>query len=213
MIINGELTDRARRRRLPGLDDRLQRRLRGRPADRRADEPRALHQPLPAGPRRDRQLPGHRPQVRQRHRPLAAAAHVRRLVVADGRLYGTPLHRRVESETRAARRHRRRRRSKRVPDPTLFVGETVRRGDRRALALDERRAEGLRRRRRRCSTTRRGTRPTAASRRSSASGRSRSRSRPEEKTDDRRRRHRPGRRRPSRRGRDAGDDYDRRLSR
>ena len=82
MIINGELTTGPRRRRLPGLDDRLQRRLRGRPEDHRADEPRALHQPLPAGPRRDRQLPGRRPEVRQRHRALAAAAHVRRLVLA-----------------------------------------------------------------------------------------------------------------------------------
>ena len=55
---------RARRRCVPGLDDRLQRRLRGRPEDHRADEPRPLHQPLPAGPRRDRQLPRRRPQVR-----------------------------------------------------------------------------------------------------------------------------------------------------
>ena len=35
MIINGELDDRARRRRLPGLDDGLQRRVRGGPADHR----------------------------------------------------------------------------------------------------------------------------------------------------------------------------------
>ena len=48
VIINGELADRARRRRLPGLDDRLQRRLRGRAPDHCAHEPRALHQPLPA---------------------------------------------------------------------------------------------------------------------------------------------------------------------
>ncbi len=47
-------------------------------------QPRALHQPLPAGPRRDGQLPGHRPQVRQRHRPLVAAPHVRQLELADG---------------------------------------------------------------------------------------------------------------------------------
>ena len=75
--------ERPRRRHLPGLDDGLQRGVRGRPADHGADEPRALHQPLPAGPRRDRQLPGHRPQVRQRHGPLAAAAHVRQLELAD----------------------------------------------------------------------------------------------------------------------------------
>ena len=60
--------DRARRRRLPGLDDRLQRRLRGRAADHLAHEPRALHLALPARPRRDGGLPGHRPQVRERHR-------------------------------------------------------------------------------------------------------------------------------------------------
>ena len=76
--------DRARRRRLPGLDDGLQRRLRGRALDRGAHEPRALHQPLPDRSRRDRQLPRHRPQVHERHRALALAADVRRLRVADG---------------------------------------------------------------------------------------------------------------------------------
>ena len=70
---------RSRRRRLPGLDHRLQRRVRGRAEDHRADESRALHQPLPAGPRRDRRLPGRRPPVRQRHRPLALPQDVRRL--------------------------------------------------------------------------------------------------------------------------------------
>ena len=60
--------DRARRRRVPGLDDRLQRRVRGRAADHVAHESRALHLALPARPRRDRQLPRRRPQVRQRHR-------------------------------------------------------------------------------------------------------------------------------------------------
>ena len=46
--------DRDRRGRLPGLDDGLQRGLRGGPLDRSADEPRALHRPLPdsAGTRR-----------------------------------------------------------------------------------------------------------------------------------------------------------------
>ena len=75
--------ERARRRDLPGLDDRVQRGLRGRPADHRAHEPRALHLPLPARARRDRQLPGPRPEVRQRHGPLAAAADVRRRRLAD----------------------------------------------------------------------------------------------------------------------------------
>ena len=74
--------DRARRRRLPGVDDGLQRGVRGRPADHRAHQPRALHLALPDRPRRDGRLPGHRPQVRERHRPLDAAPHLRRLVVA-----------------------------------------------------------------------------------------------------------------------------------
>ena len=74
--------DRARRRRLPGLDDRVQRGVRGRAADHRAHEPRALHLALPARPRRDRRLPGRRPQVRERHEALAAPADVRRLVLA-----------------------------------------------------------------------------------------------------------------------------------
>ena len=76
--------DGARRRRLPGLDDGVQRRVRGGPRHHRADEPRPLHQPLPAGSRRHRQLPRPRPEVRQRHRELAAAADVRGLVGADG---------------------------------------------------------------------------------------------------------------------------------
>ena len=166
MIINGELHDRARRRRLPGLDDGLQRRLRGRPDDHRADEPRALHQPLPAGPRRDRQLPGHRPQVRQRHRPLAAAAHVRRLVLARrSNLYGTPLHRRVVE--RDARR------SSRPGPPPVEEGprpDARRRRRRvvdehgRAAAVDERRRARSTRRTASCSTTTPGTRPTSARR-------------------------------------------------
>ena len=84
VIINGELAERARRRHLPGLDHRVQRGVRGRPADHGSDEPRPLHQPLPPGPRRHRQLPRHRSQVRERHGPLAAAAHVRQLELADG---------------------------------------------------------------------------------------------------------------------------------
>ena len=161
VIINGELEHRPRRRRLPGLDDRLQRRLRGRPEDHLAHEPRALHQPLPAGPRRDGELPGRRPEVRQRHRPLAAAAHVRRLVLARVDLYGAPLHRRVESETRAARRHGRRA-GEADPRP-----EPVRGRDRRSTRAARPRSSTSVRRQvyrapARCSTTTRGTRPTAA---------------------------------------------------
>ena len=62
-----------RRRHVPGLDDGLQRCLRGRPADRRAPQPRALHRALPAGARRDRELRLLRPQVPQRHTPLDPA--------------------------------------------------------------------------------------------------------------------------------------------
>ena len=50
VIINGELSDGARRRRLPGLDHGLQRRLRGRAPDHGANESRALHLALPARP-------------------------------------------------------------------------------------------------------------------------------------------------------------------
>ena len=71
--------DRARRRRLPGLDDRVQRGVRGRPAHHRAHEPLALHLALSARARRDGQLSRHRPEVRERHAALAAAAHVGRL--------------------------------------------------------------------------------------------------------------------------------------
>ena len=52
-------------------------------ADRRAHESRALHLALPARARRDGQLSRSRPQVHERHRQLAAAAHVRRLRLAD----------------------------------------------------------------------------------------------------------------------------------
>ena len=47
---------RARRRRLPGFDDRVQRCFRGRARDRGAHQPRALHQPLPARARRHGEL-------------------------------------------------------------------------------------------------------------------------------------------------------------
>ena len=122
-------------------------------------------------------------QVRQRHRPLAAAADVRRLVLARGR----PLRRR--RSTGASRARPRRSSSpapppvKQTPDPTLPKGETV---------IDD-----ARRRRRSSTTSRRKvyTRggqaalrqhlvlvATAASRSSCASGRSRSRSRRRRKT-------------------------------
>ena len=146
VIINGELTDGPRRRRLPGLDDRLQRCLRGRAPDRLAHEPRALHQPLPPGTRRDRQLSRHRPEVHQRHGHwllLRTWVGSSSLTVA---LYGTPVHRRVVSET-----------SplvvtgpppvKRINDPSLFVGQTVVEESGSSLPQDEQRAQGLRRRR------------------------------------------------------------------
>ena len=116
--------DGPRRRCLPGLDDRVQRRLRGRAPDHRPHEPLALHQPLPDRPRRDGQLPGPRPALRQRHRQVAAPADVRRLVVAHGgalRDAGEPA---VEVGDRAASRHRGADRSKRVPGPERLVGET-----------------------------------------------------------------------------------------
>ena len=75
--------DRSGRRRLPGLDHGLQRGFRCGALDRGANEPRALHQPLPDGSRRNGQLPGHRSQVHERHRSLALDQDVRRLVLAD----------------------------------------------------------------------------------------------------------------------------------
>ena len=74
--------ERARRRCLPGVDDGLQRRIRGGAADHVAHESRALHLALSPRPRRDGQLPRHRPPLRQRHRPLAPASQLRRRVVA-----------------------------------------------------------------------------------------------------------------------------------
>ena len=105
--------DRPRRRRLPGLDDRLQRRLRGGAADPRAGQPRALHQPLPAGPRRDRRLPRRRPEVRQRHPALAAAADVRRLLLAHRDALRDADRPEGREHDRAARRARQGRRSRR----------------------------------------------------------------------------------------------------
>ena len=42
------------------------------------DEPRALHQPLPARARRDGELPRHRPRLHERHGQVAPRAHLRR---------------------------------------------------------------------------------------------------------------------------------------
>ena len=77
--------DGARRRRLPGLDDDLQRCLRGGPARSPSARTTRSTSATTRRARRDGQLPGPRPQVRQRHRALALAAHLRRLVVADRR--------------------------------------------------------------------------------------------------------------------------------
>ena len=85
VIINGELQNGLGGGDLPGLHDRLQRRVRRGPADRPAHEPRALHQPLPDRARCDGQLPRPRSQDHERHAPLAAAADVRRLGLADRR--------------------------------------------------------------------------------------------------------------------------------
>ena len=98
VIINGELQNR-----LGGGSARSRRRCStrpSRPASRSAaHEPRALHLPLSARARCDRQLPGHRPEVHQRHGQLAA---LRTFVGAGSltvNLYGTPLNRRVETTT------------------------------------------------------------------------------------------------------------------
>ena len=168
--------DRARRRRVPGLDDRVQRRLRGRSRHHGAHEPRALHQPLPAGPRRDGQLPRHRPEVRERHEALAAPADVRRVVVADGE----PLRRAAEPARRVRGRTAR---GRRQAADDLAKGPTITQGRRVVAAAGlvpaRRRASTGRSttRRARSSTTTPGTRPTAARRRSSSSARSRSRNR------------------------------------
>ncbi len=82
-----------RRRRLPGRHDRLQRGVGERGQGRRAQSALALHQPLPARPRRNRQLPRPRPQVRQRH----AEVDPRRRELGRGRHHGLPLRRRARS--------------------------------------------------------------------------------------------------------------------
>ena len=174
VIINGELSDRARRRRLPGLDDGLQRRLRGRAADHGPDESRAVHLALPARPRRDRRLSGHRPEVRERHGPLAAAPDVRRRLVARRlalRNAAAPA-RRHEDRTAEVRRRRRRsrRRSTRRSRRERAWSTTP-----ASRPLDLGRAARSMRPTGSCSPTAPGTRTTARARRSCSSARSRSR--------------------------------------
>ena len=62
-------------------------------------------------------------------------------------LYGTPLNRRVESETAPLVVTGHAAGEAACPIRALFVGQTARRGERARRALDERRAQGLRRRR------------------------------------------------------------------
>ncbi len=109
-------------------------------------------------------------------------------------LYGAPLHRRVESETRAARHHRR------GTGEAHSRSEPVRRGDlgrreRLALELDERARARSTRAPVRCCTTTPGTRRTAARRGSFASGRSPGRAEEEDRPDGAERAERPDRRR------------------
>ena len=136
--------DGARRRRLPGLDDRLQRRLRGGPQDHGAHEPRALHQPLPARPRRDGQLSRTSTSSSSTTRGhWLLAAHVRRRVVADRRAST------ARRSTGASRARPRRSSSpapppvEQTPDPTLPEGETVIEERGRAAAVDAVDAQGL----------------------------------------------------------------------
>ena len=113
------------------------------PEDHRPDEPRALHQPLPAGPRRDRQLPGRRPPLRQRHPALAAAPDVRRLVVARRR----PLRHADPSPGGQPDEPAGRDRPaacEEDPRPCPLQGRDGGRRDRRALALHERASPGVR---------------------------------------------------------------------
>ena len=177
MIINGELADRARRRRLPGLDDGLQRRLRGRPDDHGAHEPRALHQPLPAGPRRDGQLPGHGPKF------VNDTEHwlLLRTFVGSSSLDGQSLRRRRSTAASRARRAPlvvtgAAAGEAKIADPTLFKGPTVVEECGSPSRFDERAPPGLRRDGTLCTTTC-GTRRYRGEKKIVRVGRSRSRSR------------------------------------
>ena len=177
VIINGELESGIGGGVCQVSTTRLQRRVRGGPLDRQAHEPRALHQPLPARPRRDGQLPGHRPRLHERHRQVAARPHLRRRRArSPSTSTGHRSNRRVETETAPLDGRRQ-----------GAVEADRRRHD--VQGAEGRRAVGRARRARRasraastgptgsCSTTRPGARTTSASRPSSASGRSRGRSR------------------------------------
>src|SRR5262249_7873768 len=106
-------------------------------------ESRAVHQPLPTRPRRDRRLPGRRPPFHQRHAPLAVAEDVRRLVLA---------HRRPVWSAAAPPRGHRHPASRRDPPPAgrapagrkPDAGQDRHRRRRRAVPLDERASTGLR---------------------------------------------------------------------
>ena len=74
VIIGNEYAEEVGRRHLTGRDDGVQRRLGGGPEDHGAASALALHQPLPARPRRDRVLAVARPEVRERHGRLGARA-------------------------------------------------------------------------------------------------------------------------------------------
>ena len=121
----GRVRGSRRRRRLAGRDDGLQRGVGVGREDPRAQPALALHQPLPARTRRDRQLPGPGPRGSATTRPnwifVAASWDGGGITVS---LYGGGTERRVESSPGTFRitggvplR--------RIPDPTLEKGTTV----------------------------------------------------------------------------------------
>ncbi len=139
--------DRARRRHLPGLDDRLQRGLRGRAADRRA------RRTTRSTSRTTRSAATRRSTIRistSSSRTTRDHWLLLRTFVGAGsltvNLYGTPQDRRVETTAQPLRVVGAPP-VKRVPDPTLAEGQDRGRRVRPAGALDERQPEGLRRRR------------------------------------------------------------------
>ncbi len=142
--------------------------------DHRADESRALHQPLPAGPRRDRRLPRRRSPVHQRHGPLAAAPHLRQLRLADRRPLRDADAPEGREPDRAARRARQGADQEDDRQDAEAGGEGHRRS-RRAGDDDERDARRLRAPAASSSTTTCSTRRTAPRRSSCASARRRSR--------------------------------------
>ena len=138
---------------------------------------------LPDRARRDGQLPRPGPQVHQRHRELAAAAHLRRLGAPDRQ----PLRRRRRtgaSRRRAARSASSAHRSSASRIPTLLKGKSEVEEYGSARARDRRHPHGLRRETASVLHEDTGTRPTAPSRRWSGSARSRSPSRSRSRRDD-----------------------------